>query len=310
MLSNVTWLCFFASYVISAALEGTRMLSKNSVSRWGALLFAAAGLVAQTAYLLTRSRAIELPPLLSSGHDWLLVLAWLGVLMYLFVSLLDRSLGFGLFLLPVVVIVVGTARFVSPLQSASLNAQRNWGMLHASTWVLGAAGVVLGLVLSLMYLAQHHRLKHKQSSDGGLELPSLERLSRLNWWAIVVSVPLLTVGVLSGVGLILFDTGPRLVDRLAEPSIIISSLLWAGMMVLFVWVLAQPRSSSRLVAWRTAWACGFLLLTLLVLQVLSRGGMHGMPRDQPVVPGGAAVAGPRSGLILSGGGDEPGSGRP
>ena len=44
--------------------------------------------------------------------------------------------------------------------------------------------MLLGLVLSLMYLAQHRRLKNKQSLKTGLTLPSLERLARMNWWAV------------------------------------------------------------------------------------------------------------------------------
>ena len=109
MLSNVTWFCFFASYVCAAALEVTRIWHKGAFIRWAALGFGFAGFIAHTAYLFERARRSELPPLLSSEHDWLLVLAWLAVLMYLFVGLLDRDFSFGLFLMPLVVIVVGAA---------------------------------------------------------------------------------------------------------------------------------------------------------------------------------------------------------
>ena len=65
-----------------------------------------------------RARTAELPPLLSSTHDWLLVLAFLAVVVYLFVSVLDRSLGFGLFLLPIVVLMVGV-EYVWPVEFRS-----------------------------------------------------------------------------------------------------------------------------------------------------------------------------------------------
>lgn len=280
MLSNVTWLCFFASYLCVAALEVARIWNKSVVIRWVALGVGCAGFLAHTAYLFERSRMADLPPLLSSAHDWLLVLAWLAVLMYLFVSLLDSEFSFGLFLLPVIVLVVGAARFVSDTTSATLNAQRSWGMLHAAMWVLGAAGVVVGLVLSVMYLIQHRRLRQKADLHDGLELPSLERLSRLNWWAIVISVPLLTIGMVTGVGLsLLTENQFDAAVPLSHPSIVVSALVWTAMMALFIWLLVARRTPGRLVAWRTLWAASFLLVTLIVLQVFSRGGVHGVATE-------------------------------
>ncbi|MCA9024012.1 MAG: cytochrome c biogenesis protein CcsA [Planctomycetaceae bacterium] len=279
MLSNVTLFCFFASYLCALVIELTRLRLKNSVTRWAAIGFAFAGFIAHTAYLFERSRTAELPPLLSSTHDWMLVLAYLTVVIYLFVSTIDSSLGFGLFLLPIVVGLVGVSRFVSQSTTPGLSVTRGWGMLHASMWVLGAVGVVIGLVFSVMYLVQHRRLRQKKLLEDGLELPSLERLGRLNWWSIVISVPLLTLGMVTGVGLSLVSDPSTEAVRLTQPSIVISLLTWLGMMALFAWLLIAQRTPGRLVAWRTVWAFGFLLLTLIVLQVFNRGGVHGVASD-------------------------------
>ncbi len=275
MLDRVTLLCFFGSYLVALALEATRLLKRVPINQWAALLVTTAGFVAQTAYLLVRSRTADLPPLLSSTHDWLLVLAWLAILMYLFVIGIDRRLGIGLFVLPIVLVLVGAAHFVDATLDVRLNSERGWGMLHASLLVLGVAGIGLGFVLSLMYLVQHRRLKHKQPWGEGLELPSLERLSRWNWWAVVISVPLLTLGMAIGVGLSIHSQGMPQAVRLSEPSILISGLVWGVMIVLFIWLLMSHHLSGKLVAWRTAWAFGFLLVTLIVLEVFNRGGVHG-----------------------------------
>ncbi len=276
MLSNVTLFCFFASYLCALVVEITRLWLKSGVTRWLAIGFAFAGFIAHTAYLFERSRAADLPPLLSSTHDWLLVLAFLTVVIYLFVSTIDSSLGFGLFLLPLVIGFVGVSRFVSQTRSAGLSVARGWGMLHASMWVLGAVGVAVGLVFSVMYLVQHRRLREKKLLEDGLELPSLERLGRLNWWSIVISVPLLTMGMVTGVGLSLAGDPTVETVKLTEPSIVVSLFSWLGMMVLFAWLLIARRTPGRLVAWRTVWAFGFLLLTLIILQVFSHGGVHGV----------------------------------
>jgi uncharacterized membrane protein len=44
---------------------------------------------------------------------------------------------------------------------------------------------------------------------------------------------------------------------------------------LFVWLLKTRRTAGRQVAWLTLWACGFLLVTLVGLQVLIGGNIAG-----------------------------------
>ena len=274
-LANVTVFCFLASYTVAFVLECTRLAGRTKVGRVVALLFAAAGLVAHTAYLLQRSSEANLPPLLSSMHDWLLVLAWLAIVFYLFLSLVDRDLGVGLFLLPPVLLLIGAAYFVSdrpnPLvpSDAARDAFRNWVMLHASLLVIGIAGIVLGFVLSLMYLAQHHRLKHKHAMSKGLTLPSLERLARLNWWAVVVSVPLLSLGMATGVGMAVVPVANHQPLPLTDPVIIIDGVAWLLMVAFFSWMLITRRPAGKQVAWMTFWAFGFLLVALIGLQVLA-----------------------------------------
>jgi ABC-type uncharacterized transport system permease subunit len=224
-----------------------------------------------------RVRETALPPLLSSTHDWLLVLSWLAVLMYLFVQLVNPRISLGLFVLPVVLVLVGAAQFVSrePNSQFGESELRPLGMFHASLLVIGMAGVFIGFVVSLMYLVQHRRLKRKQTTRRGVELLSLETLGRFNWWAVILSVPLLTLGMATGVWLSLLSAESATPIGLARWEFVVSGVLWLAMAALFVWLLGLRRPSGRLVAWRTMWACGFLIVTLLVLQLASGGGVHG-----------------------------------
>lgn len=272
--TRISLFCFFSSYLAAFVFECARLMSKYSFSRWLALGFAAAGLTAQTAYLVVRSQAAGLPPLLGSTHDWLLVLSWLAVVPYLITELMDRKLALGLFVLPIVLVLVGAATFVSKQPNQGI-ADDALVMVHASTLVLAAVGVFVSLVASLMYLVQHRRLKHKQAEPAGLHLLSLEKLSTVNWWAVLSSVPLLTLGMASGVWLTQQSDGSGTPVELERMEFLIYGALWAAMAALFVWLLLARRPAGRLVAWRTAWACGVLLATLLFLSVFSGGGVHG-----------------------------------
>lgn len=260
---------------MALGFEAVPLLKKLKWSHWAALFSAAAGLVAQTAYLMARSRDTALPPLLNSTHDWLLVLAWLIVLLYLVVELADRRIALGLFVLPLVLALVGASRLVSDVHNPSLGESRNLGMFHAAMLVLGMAGVFIGFVMSLMYLVQHRRLKSKRGELPGLHMLSLETLGRVNWWAVVLSVPLLTAGMATGVWLTFLPHESTGAIELRRFEFLISGLLWLTMVALFFWLLTSRRPGGRVVAWRTMWACGFMLVTLVLLQVLSGGGIHG-----------------------------------
>jgi len=176
MLSEVTVFCFMASYLVAFGLELARFLrKKNSYSRPLIFLFSLAGLVAQTAYLFNRARETQLPPLLSSSHDWLIVFSWLLVVIFLFINLIDEELSMGLFLFPLVLALVVSSYFVDTVTNTLVDvnntlvepAIRSWAMLHASLLVLGGVGIVLCFVISAMYLIQHRRLKQKQNFSEG-----------------------------------------------------------------------------------------------------------------------------------------------
>ena len=298
-MSNVTVLCFFATYLLVLGLEWLRTVRPHRLIRPLALVLALAGLVAHTFFLLERSRQSGLPPLLSSTRDWLLVLAWLGAVLYVFLGLMDRDLSIGLFLFPLVLALIGASHFVSvmtnpvvaPAADAHGQAVRHWVMLHASLLVFGIGFVVIGLVLSLMYLVQHRRLKQKHVMHDGLSLPSLEKLARLNWWAVMISIPLLVLGMLTGIGLSWFKLGGPVI-ALGDPVVVGNGAAWTVMAIFFCWLRFTQRPAGKQVAWLTIWAFGLLLVTLVGLQVLSGGhfaalkhaaGSATIPRGNPNV---------------------------
>jgi ABC-type transport system involved in cytochrome c biogenesis permease subunit len=276
---NVSVMCFFASYVLALAFEVARFYRRSTLVEVLHLAMTAAGLVAQTLYLGLRSRQTFLPPLLSSFSDWLLVLAWLVVLLYLIFVLSDRTFRAGILVLPLVMALILAAWFGAgePGQREPALVSKSWLMLHVSLLVFGTAAILGGLVLSLLYLWQHWRLKHGHARHGNLALPSLERLERLNRWALLAAVPLLTLGLIIGVALTTKE--PANWATWADPVVLTGSVCWLMMVGVFVYVLGRQRAPGRQVAWLTAVSCGFLLLTVVGSQILTSAGrletLHG-----------------------------------
>jgi ABC-type transport system involved in cytochrome c biogenesis permease subunit len=278
MLSDVQLSCFFLSYLTALGFEVFATLRRSIAARWIAIGLTFAGLVAHTAYLAIRSREANLPPLLSSTQDWVLVLAWLAVVLYLAILALDKNLPLGLFLHPVVIGLIIVA-LVSTNDPHSLVAgealplaTRRWTMLHAAALVAGSGGVLLGFVLSIMYLIQHRRLREKVGTSPAMTLPNLEKLATLNWWSVVVAVPLLTMGLLAGVILGRVSSESTDTFSFSDPVVIAHAVVWIVMAALFFRLLRRREASGKTVAWQTIWAFGFLIATIVGLELLTGDG--------------------------------------
>ena len=283
-MTHVTLFCFWASYVTAFGFEFARRRWDNVGTRWGGWAALAAGIIAHTIYLFVRSGQSELPPLLGSPHDWLLVLAWLVVATLLIASRFLPNVSLGAYLLPPTIAIVSVAWFVDAESGTGLPQNYWWIFAHSAFLVLGLVGVLLSFVTSLMYLAQHRRLKSKQPLATGSRLPDLETLSRWNWWCIVIAVPLITVGFAMGGALTIASAESAAAVSLTSLPIVVLTVLWLGMVGLLAWMLARPQAGGTTLALRTAWACGFVLATVLSLTALAgEGGVHGRPAKAAAV---------------------------
>jgi ABC-type transport system involved in cytochrome c biogenesis permease subunit len=293
-LAQVQIYCFLFSYLTALAAELTQLLRRPApATRLVIIGFTAAGFLAHTSFLFNRANTAGLPPLLASQQDWLLVLAWLGSLLYLVLLLAQQRLALGVFILPAILILIVSAEFASSQSGGSLHevARRRWGMFHASSLVLGVAAVAGAALSSLMYLLHHHRLRARSSWLNRLTLPSLEHLTTINRCMVVFSVPCLTIGLLTG--FLLIARSPSLQQQGGipwnDPTIITTILVWLSMIAVLVRVLKLGQQTGRSVAQLSFLAGAFLLLAILGPMLLSeRAGLatiHGGNRtSNPNLP--------------------------
>ena len=276
-LAQVQISCFFFSYAVCLIVEFYQVLRRRTgVTRGVLLSMTMGGLVAHTAYLLTRSRQLGVNPLMTSGQDWLLVLAWIGAVLYLILLMTHGQLGHGLFMLPALLLLVTVAVFVRDDSAADLQqvAARRWGMLHAASLVFGMAAVLGVTISALMYLLHHQKLRSRATWFRRLQLPSLEQLTAVNRWMVVFSVPFLTVGLVTG--FILFawsgDSNSHVEIRWTDPTIVTTVVVWLAMVGLLVLMLVSRRQSGKAVAQMSLLSGGFLLMTFLGPMLLQESG--------------------------------------
>jgi ABC-type uncharacterized transport system permease subunit len=271
MLSGVQIICFAASYAVALAMEVSRPLFRSGLRGAVMLGFAGAGLFAHTAFLLNKAVAAQGSPL-SSEQDWYLLAAWVLVATYLYLIYYYPRTAFGLFLLPLALGLVGTATFFAdPTPYAQGPASKVWGLIHGTSILLATVSVLIGFAAGLMYFGQARRLKHKRPPTRGLRLPSLEWLQRANSRAIVISVLMLGVGVISGMMLKRINHAGQS-GRLPwhDPVVLSTELMLAWLLIAaVVGGLYKPARAGRKVAYLTVVSFVFLVIVLGVQLLLN-----------------------------------------
>jgi ABC-type transport system involved in cytochrome c biogenesis permease subunit len=298
MLSNISVVCFAASYAVALALEVTRLLFRSGIRVVVIFGFAAAGMLAHTSYLVHRAQeglATRGAPL-SNWYHWFLVAAWVLAAIYLGLLLKRAGNPMGIFLLPPVLGLIGLAQLFPRDQTfPKTEAYRVWSLVHGGALLLGTATVLFGFAAGVMYLAQSYRLKQKLPPREGFRLPSLEWLQRTSEGSLVVSSFLLAVGLLAGVVLNLIQHGDRSNALPWTDPVVLSSgvlLFWLILVLVFSYFY-KPARQGRKVAYLTFASLVFLLMVLAIMllgQTQHVGGALARTRlESNPIPAQAAV---------------------
>ncbi len=269
-LDRITLLCFGASYAVALALELVQLFWPRMVQRLLANLFGGAGLLAHTLYLL-----VQRPPL-SSHFGSLLFLALVLAVFYFSGSIRHRRITWGVFILPLVLgLTLLAATFPKPdgVSTAgndweSLRGESFWGVVHGWLLLLAAVGICVGFVASVMYLVQARRLRTKSLTGPSLRLMSLERLERMNRWAINLAFPLLTAGVCVGIGLMFLGRNQLL--SWADPQVLGAAVLWL-VFALLLYMRYGVHLTGRRLAQLTIFAFVLMMFTLASSHAFVRG---------------------------------------
>ncbi len=262
-MSGITTFCFAASYTVALLLELTRLWFRSGIRGVVLLAFAAAGMIAHTLYLghsAYQSTLIHDAPL-SSAQAYYYCGAWLVAVLYLYALLSMPKVPSGLFLLPLVLLLIAAGWMASDKPFPPDEAGKVWGMVHGIFYLLGYIAVGIGFVVGLMYLIQAHRLK-KKLPPTRFRLPALESLERANHRATIWAAILVSIGFLTSV---IFNLVRVHEIPWTDP------VIWRSTAIL-VWLIAaaifstwyMPAQRGRKVAYLTIGSFVFLVASLAI----------------------------------------------
>jgi ABC-type uncharacterized transport system permease subunit len=166
----------------------------SGIGTWGVRL----GWIAQTALLGTQAARAEGFPWSSSAGS-LNLFVWLVVGTYLIWGCQPRYRLVGLAVMPLAALLFAVARLGG---GTALDERSQYSslflVLHVGFALAAFAGFTLAAALAGLYLVEERRLRRRAPDILRLKLPSLVLLEQLTGRTIAISLPLLTVGLISG----------------------------------------------------------------------------------------------------------------
>ncbi|MFN5395106.1 MAG: hypothetical protein ACK5EO_14495 [Planctomycetota bacterium] len=200
--------CFLIAYLLVLVLETFRFASSSdSTRRWIIRLSVGMFLLAwltHTLYLvdLVFQSALHEQGLryLKTWGDWSIVAAWIISMAYSVMLWRRSDKQIGLFLLPLILILVGLA-VVFPSESPIGRATSTvtfWRMVHSMAMLIGTILVALGFASAVMYFVHAWKLKRSPAIGWNFRLPSLEYLQQMGRNCILGSAAAIGFGVISG----------------------------------------------------------------------------------------------------------------
>ncbi|RII25669.1 MAG: c-type cytochrome biogenesis protein CcsB [Geobacter sp.] len=202
LLFNITTFGYLISMLLFFAFLASRVKALGTAG----IITAYGGLVAQsTAIILRWKESYDLgvghAPL-SNLYESVIFFSWTIVLIYALLDLKYRYRVIGAFVMPFALLGMAWAQLgldsgIEPLVPA---LQSNWLLYHVVTCFLGYAAFAVACGISIMYLikAGHEGDQNKNSNGIIAMFPPIRVLDDLNYRAIMVGFPLLTLGIITG----------------------------------------------------------------------------------------------------------------
>lgn len=193
-------------------------------------------------------------------------MAWVGTLCFLGALLRVRVLGLVVLVAPAAFLGVFAAALWLPTAGpATFGGSGSWPHAHVLLASAGLALLGLAGLASVLYLAEHRRLKSKAVPRRPLPLPSLEALDRVNATALAWGFALLTLGVATGMLWMRAVSGSPFGGTAHETW---SLLAWAVYAVL-AGLRFGGRQGSRQAAFGAVIAFGFLCFAVIGVELLA-----------------------------------------
>lgn len=267
MHSAFLWLALVL-YALGMVLSLPSIIRRRPALSKGTLGALALGLVSHVAALAVAGAEIQRLPV-TDVRSALSFFSFLATVAFFFVYLRYRITALGLFMLPLVFVLtlISALHPVRPFDDPAFRG--GWLLVHIASIFLGYTAFLLTFVAAVMYLIQERELKSKKPRAFYYRLPSLEVCDELHFRSLMIGLPFLSVGILTGfIWASRTWEGPWELD----PKIVASIITWLIYLLLFSTRLSGLWRGRR-AAYVAIFGFAAMMVTFLGISFLS--GPHG-----------------------------------
>jgi len=197
-LNKISVTCFAASYLVVFGIEVSRLFWNAKLRPIARIGFTIAGLFAHTAYMIYQGK-LEIDQSgvwLSNWTAWCYAAAWLLAVAYLWFSIRKSRSVVGLFVMPLVLLLVLVGIAMGDQNSFTVNeAKTGWNWVHGLSLMFATASVGLGFMFGVLGFVSGITINMLRRNE--LEGPLIAWSSPVIWSSAILFVWLLVVVVIN-----------------------------------------------------------------------------------------------------------------
>ena len=225
-LPEIVIFAFVVVVYLAAAIVGiVQLLAGGEKYKRFLLPLVLLAVMLETVKLALRAITIKTVPL-TGLFESMIVLTIVFGLIYLFFSIAIRQVWFGSVMAWVILAMILMGGIVAePAAEAEAVAATPWAIAHGMTMILGGASIMFATASALLYLLGCHKLKRKKVLEVLGRVPNIEKLEQMTLFGMRAGFLLITIGLVSGLGLVrLLGTG--IAEWLADGKVICIVAAW------------------------------------------------------------------------------------
>jgi ABC-type transport system involved in cytochrome c biogenesis permease subunit len=251
------WLGFLL-YGAAFAVFLYYLFSRRSAMNSLGLGLVVAGVVCQTAAIVLRGMSAGRVPVVGA-YESLTLVAWSIVLVYLVLELFTRIKAIGLYVMPIVLVLLTVALVEYKAPGGLVPALRSdIVVLHVVVMFVAIGCLYVAGGAGIIYLVEEALLRRHRLGGVLGRLPSLATLEKLVYHATLLGLPFLTMGMVAGIIRAETFSVPH---WWVDPLVLLALGAWAVYLAL-LW----GRMRADWVGSRIAWLAIIGLVVLLVIR--------------------------------------------
>ena len=177
-------------------------------------------------------RTVELKAIPLTGlFESMIVLTIVFGLVYLFLGIAIQQVWFGSVMAWVILAMILMAGIVAtPASNPHEVAATPWAIAHGIAMILAGASITFAAASALLHLLGRRKLKRKEVMQVLGRVPNIEKLERMNLLGIRVALVLITIGLISGLGLAVTKSQTleiSVLGWLTDAKIVLIAVVWA-----------------------------------------------------------------------------------